>query len=77
MCFLCDEYQSGEIDGQEALETINEAITVELEVEHKANLMKHMLEMSDMILAKEVPMTEKDEALDKQWSKETYGDNNE
>lgn len=58
MCTICDQYKQGKIDGKAALAKIGDAIKVEQNPNQTGKLTKHMFEMSEMILAKEVPETE-------------------
>lgn len=58
MCVACEEYKQGKIDGKAALKKVSDAIKVEMDPNHTGKLTKHLFEMSEMILAKEVPLTE-------------------
>lgn len=72
MCFVCDKYNKGEIDGKTALAKIQDAIKVEQNPDHTGKLFKHMLEISEMILAKEVPMPEVNEEADEAFWNATH-----
>lgn len=74
MCKLCDQYKLGKIDGKEALDKIKNTIKAEMDPNHIGNLTLHMFEMTEMILTKEVPMSESNEELDKAWWNATHGD---
>lgn len=58
MCIACDQYRQGTIDGKSALKKVIDAIKVEMDPDQTGKLGKHLFEMYEMILAKEVPMPE-------------------
>lgn len=74
MCYLCKKYLKGEIDAKTAFDTLNKAATVELDVNHKADLYAHLLELNELIMSKECPMPETDKDADSDWTKKYYGD---
>lgn len=67
MCVICDKYKSGKVDGKQALMALNDALKQTKGPENKLRLEKHMFELSEIILGKEVPEikanTEIDEAF--------------
>lgn len=75
MCKVCDQYKEGKIDGKEALKRMSSAIVTELNMEHKGNIAKHLLELSEIILNKEVPQGEFNEDLERDWWNHTHEDN--
>lgn len=60
MCVICTEYQMGKITSREAYRAMAE---ITLTSPSKAQ-QDHMLEVSDLILSKEVPSNEADSELD-------------
>lgn len=74
MCVICDRYKSGEIDGKTALAKIQQAIKVEQDPNHTGYLAKHMFEISEMILSKEVPATETNQEADADWWNHTHSE---
>lgn len=72
MCTICDSYKHGKIDGKEALKKISDAIKVEMDPNHIGKLTKHMFEMSEMILSKEVPETKVDKEAEEAFWKATH-----
>lgn len=72
MCIACDEYKQGKIDGKAALKKVTDAIKVEMNPDQTGKLTKHLFEMSEMILAKEVPMPETDADADEAFWNATH-----
>lgn len=74
MCIACKQYSEGKIDGKTALKKLQDAIKVEMNPDHIGDLTKHMFELSEIILAKEVPQSETDEQTEKDWWNHTHSE---
>lgn len=69
MCSICDDFKNKKIDSKEAFKRIGDAMK---KADPKTT--RHLMSLSDTILDKEVPMPEKDEALEKKWHEENQED---
>ena len=67
MCIICKEWQAGKLTSQEAFRAIGEFISSAEDMEEK----KHLFELSDKILDKDLP-SNVDSGLDDSWWKETH-----
>jgi hypothetical protein len=74
MCVICERYKRGEISGENALKKMDVIIDIVSNPEYKKSLRVHLLELSELILSKEVPMPESDESLDLEWWNATHGE---
>lgn len=64
MCVICKDWERGKLTSKEALKNIGEVI-------YKDNkLDKHLMDLSEKILDKEVPLSDNDEEMDKLWQEE-------
>lgn len=69
MCSICDDFKNKKIDSKEAFERIRNELR---DASPKKSL--HLMDLSSTILDYEVPMSEKDEALEKKWHEENHED---
>lgn len=69
MCSICDDLKNKKIDSKEAFKRIGDALRI---ADPKTS--RHLMSLSDTILDKEVPVTEKDEDLEKKWWDENHED---
>lgn len=67
MCNLCVEWEKGKLTAKEAMGAIGELIASGKDKEH-------LVELSERILDKEVPISENDDELNKSWYEETHED---
>jgi hypothetical protein len=66
MCIVCRDWQLGRLTSKEALRNLGEMIFASEDKEEQA----HLWEISEKILDNEVPISDTDEELDKNWSDE-------
>lgn len=69
MCSICDDLKNKKIDSKEAFRKIGDALRT---ADPKTT--RHLMTLSDTILDSEVPMSEKDEDLEKKWHEENHED---
>ena len=69
MCSICDDLKNKKINSKEAFRLIGDALQ---EADPKTT--RHLMGLSDTILDSEVPMSEKDEDLEKKWHEENRED---
>lgn len=67
MCKICNQWNAKEISAQEAMDMIGQAFKTASDKQ-----VDHLVELSSQILDEEVPMTQKNEALEEKWWDE-YG----
>ena len=60
ICIVCKDWQKGKLTAKEALKNLGEMINSEDDS-------SHYYEVVEKILDEEVPMSEKNEELDKKW----------
>lgn len=58
MCVICDQYKLGKIDGKVAMKQMGDQIAAEKNPNKAGKLTSHAFELSEIILAKEVPETQ-------------------
>lgn len=66
MCIICLEWEKQKLTSKEAFRAIGEMMTPENQ--------KHLEELSEKILQKEVPTTESDSQADADWWNHTHSD---
>jgi hypothetical protein len=71
MCSICDDWKSNKIDSKQAMERIKDAL------QKNPKNIGHLTSLSDKILDRDVPMTERDEVAEGQWEGEYNDDWNE
>jgi hypothetical protein len=69
MCSICDDWKSKKITSKEAFERVSDALN-----NSNDEKTRHLMELSAIILDKDVPMKERDEELEKKWSEENRED---
>jgi hypothetical protein len=69
MCSICNDLKNKTIDSKEAFKRIGDALQ---NADPKTT--RHLIGLSDTILDNEVPMSEKDEDLEKKWHEENHED---
>lgn len=69
MCDICDDWKSKKITSKEAFKRIADAMQ-----EKDSKKAGHLMRLSDTILDSDVPMTERDEEIEKKWSEENRED---
>ena len=69
MCSICYYLKNKKIDSKEAFKRIGDALQ---KADPKTT--RHLMTLSDTILDNEVPMSEKDEDLEKNWHEENNED---
>jgi hypothetical protein len=69
MCSICDDLKTKKIDSKEAFKRIGDALQ-----KADTKTTRHLMSLSDTILDNEVPMSEKDEDLEKKWHEENHED---
>ena len=67
MCSICDDLKNKKIDSKEAFKRIGDALQ-----NATPKIAGHLMSLSDKILDSEVPMSEKDEDLEKKWHEESH-----
>ena len=70
MCMLCVEWEKQKMTGKEAFRAIGEML-----IGADKEKTKHLMALSDKVLQKEVPMSETNPELDKNWTDNYYEDN--
>jgi hypothetical protein len=68
MCLICIDWEAGKLSAKEAFKNIGESLATAATEEER----KHLFELSDRLLDKEVPTSEADSEMDSAWHKETY-----
>lgn len=68
MCKICDDWESKKISPKEAYRRIGDALRDQSDPEKTG----HLMELSAIILDKDVPMTESNADLDKDWWDENH-----
>lgn len=66
MCIICQEWEKQKLTSKEAFRAIGEMMTPQTQ--------KHLEELSEKILQKEVPTTESDSQADADWWRHTHAD---
>lgn len=66
MCQICLDWEKEKLTAKEAMRNIGEMIHSSKGKEES----KHLLDLADKILSKEVPMNEADPGMDETWEKE-------
>lgn len=69
MCIICIEWEKQKLTSKEAFRAIGEIMNSQNQ--------KHLEDLSEKILQKEVPLTETDEEAEKEFWTSTHGDDNE
>lgn len=69
MCKICDDFKAKKITSKEAFEQIGDALR-----SAGSKTTRHLMDLSDTILDEDVPMTEKDEDLERKWHEENHED---
>lgn len=67
MCIVCKDWEAGKLTSKEALRALGELISGA-----KPKEKEHLFKVSEKILDKEVPLSDNDEELDKNWHEETH-----
>lgn len=67
MCIVCKDWEAGKLTSQEALKNLGELIKAADKKDKK-----HLFEVSEKILDKEVPLSDTDEELDQSWHEEMH-----
>jgi hypothetical protein len=62
MCSICDDWEKGKLTSQEALQAAGEIMKVED--------IHHVMELTDKIMEKEMPMKERDTDFEWEWAHE-------
>jgi hypothetical protein len=70
MCFVCQEWEKQRLTSDEAMRNIGEILYSSKDQDQ----VDHLIDLSNRIIDKEVPLKEVDPSLDKQWTDENYGD---
>lgn len=68
MCNICDDFKANKITSEQAFERIFDALQDQSDSEKTG----HLMELSADILDKDVPMTEANAEMDKDWWEKTH-----
>lgn len=74
MCTICEKYLKGQIPAKIALRLVNDQVLCCENTKDRKAWEKHLLELNELIMSKEVPLPEADEKADADWTEKYYGD---
>jgi hypothetical protein len=64
MCWVCEMWESGAVSSEEAMQIAGEVMKMED--------IHHLMELTNKILEKEVPLVKRDEDMEETWYNEFY-----
>ena len=70
MCILCTEWERERLTSKEAFRAIGEMISTSKDKDQ----VKHLKELSEKIIQKEVPLNDTDDQADQDWWNHSYED---
>lgn len=70
MCIICKDWELGKLTSKEAFKNLGEMMEA---AKNDAEESKHLFEVYEKILDKEVPISDNDEELNKNWHDENHG----
>ncbi len=71
MCIVCVEWEAGKLTSKEALRALGELIGMKGEADRDPKV-RHYYKSVEKILDKEVPVSDTDDELNKNWHEETH-----
>lgn len=74
MCDICKDFKNGKISGKSAIDKMHRRLADERGVEASKT---HLFELTDIVLASELPIIENNEEINMAWHREMYGDGHE
>lgn len=71
MCDICKDFKNGKISGKSAIDKMHRRLAEE-NIESASKT--HLFELTDIVLASELPSSEQNEEINMAWHREMYGD---